>query len=247
MRKLCLALVLAIVTILLIAVPAMAAYYVYLTVTESNGTDYTELAMNYTLDIDGLVDGGYINATGLDTRVTDSGYNVLPHMLAEDKVMWVSDLAGNTSTQFIFFMGQDVLESFPTITGHGGYVTVPDNANLEPGDVFAFGIVGYVDTSAGSDKNIIRKDDAVVFNVTAEDELTFNVTGGNALVATGIDSGYMTIMIYCDGYELWMEIDDIEQDRVVASSISDTANNWTLFENDVMPYVSYYGEWVGTE
>jgi len=244
MRKLCLSLTLAIVSILLIAVPAMAAYYVYLTVMESNGTDYTELAMNYTLDIDGLVDGGYISSTGLDTRVTDSGYNVLPHMLAEDKVMWVSDLAGNTTTQFIFFMGQEALESFPTIAGHGGYVTVPDNADLEPGDVYAFGIVGYIDTDAGADKNIIRKDGAVVFNITDDEELTFSVTGGNSLSTWGIKSGYMAIMVYCDGYELWMTIDDVEQDRAEASSIPDTANNWTLFENDVMPYVYYYGEWV---
>jgi len=57
----------------------------------------------------------------------------------------------------------------------------------------------------------------------------------------------MTIMVYCDGYELWMEIDDVEQDVVVACSIPDTASNWTLFENDVMPYISYYGEWVLTE
>lgn len=231
---------------LLVVTPALAAYYVYFTVTESTGTDYTELALNYTFDVEGLVDEGYINATGLDTRVTDSGYNVLPHMLAEDKVLWVSDLAGNTSTQFIFFMGQDAMESFPTITGHGGYVTVPDNADLEPGDVYAFGIVGYVDTATGSDKNIIRKDDAVTFNVTATGNLTFSVYGGNSITASSVSSGYMTIMIYSDGYELWMEINDVLQDVAEASSIPDTDNNWILFENDVMPYISYYGMWVAT-
>lgn len=246
MKRLCRSLALAAVAILLITVSVLASYYVYFTVTESNGTDYTELAMNYTFDIEDLVDGGYINATGLDTRVTDSGYTVLPHMLAEDKVMWVSDLAGNTSTQFIFFMGQEAMESFPTITGHGGYVTVPDNANLEPGDIYAFGVVGYVDTSGGNNKTIIRKDGAVTLDASVAGNITFNVIGSNSLTAANVTAGYMTIMIYCDGYELWMDIDDVEQDVAEACSILDTSSNWFLFENDVMPYVSYYGEWVAT-
>ena len=244
-KRLFLSLVLVAVAALLIAVPVLAACYVYV-VVESTGADYTQLALNMTLDVDGLIDGGYVNANGTDTRMTDSSYTVLPHMLAEDKVLWVSDLSGNTITHFIFWTDQEAMENFPVITGHGGYVTVPDNTDLEPGGIFAFVIVGYVDTSMGSDKNIIRKDDAVVFNVTDEEELTFAITGGNSLVASGVSSDYMTIMILSDGYELWMEIDEVEQDRVEASSIPDTANNWTLFENDVMPYISYYGEWVAT-
>ena len=242
-KRLCLSIVLAVVIMLALVVPALAGYYSYL-ITENTGTDYTQLAMNLTLDVDYLVDNGYISSTGLDTRVTDSSYTVLPHMLAEDKVLWVSGLEGGSTTQFIFFTEQDAIDSFPTITGHGGYVTVPDNAGLEPGDVYVFGIVGYVDTTAGADKSIIRKDGAVTFNVTANEELTFAITGGNSLVAMGAESGYMTIMIFSDGYELWMEIDDIEVDRIGASSVPDTANNWTLFENDVMPYVYYYSMWI---
>lgn len=243
MKRFCLSLALVAVATLLIAVPVLAGYYVYI-IAESTGADYTQLAMNLTMDIDNLVDEGYISANGTDTRVTDSSYTVLPHMLAEDKIMWVSDLDGNTTTQFIFWTDQSHLDSFPTITGHGGYVTVPYNAGLEPGDVYAFGIVGYVDTAAGADKNIIRKDNAVVFNVTDDEELTFAVTGGNSLVAVNVTSGVHTIMVYCDGFELWMTIDEVEVDRDTASAIPGNANNWTLFENDVMPYVYYYGEWV---
>ena len=243
-KRLCLSITLAAVAILLIAVPVLAAYYVQFVVEESNGTDYTQLAMNMALDIAGLVDAGYIDSTGLGTRVTDSGYNVLPHMLAEDRVLWVDDLAGDTSTQFILFTGQSTLESFPIICGHGGYVTVGDNATLEPGGTFAFGVIGYVDTSAGANKNIIRKTNALTLSVTGAGEITFSITGGSSLVASGIDSGEMTIMVFSDGFELWMEIDDIEEDRDTASVVPNTANDWILFENDVMPYVYYFGEWV---
>lgn len=242
-RRLCLSFALAAAMVLLLVVPVFA-YYFYITVTESLGTDYTNLALNFTLDIDYLVDNDYITITGLDTRITDSTYTVLPHMLADDKVLWVGDIEGDATTQFAFFTGQDAIDSFPTITGHGGYVTVPDNAVLEPGDMYAFGIIGYVDTADGSNKNIIRKASALLFSVTDDAELTFAITGGNSLVATGVSSGYMTIMIYSDGYELWMTIDDVEQDRVVASVVPDTANDWVLFENDVMPYVYYFGIWI---
>lgn len=244
MKRLCRSLTLVIVAILLVAVPVLAAYYIEFIVTESNGTDYTRLAMNMTLNVTGLVDGGFISSTGMDTRMTDSGYNVLPHMMAEDKVMWVSYLPGSTSTQFIFFTGQSALNSTPTITGYGGYVTVPDNADLELGGVFAIAIVGYVDTSAAARGPIIDKTDAVQLDVTAVEELTFAVTGGNSLVASNISSGFMTIMVYSDGADMWVEIDDVEKDREVASLVPDTASNWTLFDNDVMPYVSYFSIWI---
>lgn len=243
MKKLCLSLALAATATLLIAVPVLAAYYVYV-VVESTGADYESLALNMTLDVTSLVDEGYIDATGLDTRVTDSEYYVLPHMLAEDRLMWVSDLKGDAESQFIFWTGQSMMDSFPTITGHGGYVTINDTAELEPGDVYAFGVMGYVDMSAGSNKNIIRKDGAVKLYVSAAGNLTFEVTGGNSLVASNLSSDFMTIMVYCDSYEFWMTIGEVEQDKTSASTIPNTANNWYLFENDVMPYVSYYGEWV---
>jgi len=51
-------------------------------------------------------------------------------------------------------------------------------------------------------------------------------------------------MIYCDGTDMWMEIDDVEVDRDTASAVPNTAAVWKLFENDVCPYVYYYGQWV---
>jgi len=242
LRRLCLSIALA-AALVLAATPVWAGYYTTIVVT-SNTTAYEKLALNLTLDIDGLVAGGYITASGLDTRITDTHYYILPHILAEDKVLWVGDVAGNTNTQFLMFTQQEPIESFATITGHGGYVTIPDDPALEPGDVYAFGIMGYVNTDAGADKNNIRKDSAVKLYVSAAETLTFAVTGGNSLVATNVTSGFMTIMVYCDGFELWMTIDDVEQDRDTASAVPDTASDWVLFENNVMPYVSYYGEWV---
>ena len=241
-KRLCLT-TLVVAAMVLMATPVWAGYYSYV-IAENTGTDYTQLAMNLTMDMGYLVDEGYISASGLDTRVTDSSYFILPHMLAEDRLMWVSDLAGNRSTQFLFWTQQSLLDSMHVIAGHGGYITIPDDPALEPGDVYAFGVIGYVNTDAGADKNIIRKDSACKLYISAAGNITFDVSGGNSVTASDVDSGFMTIMVYCDGYELWMEIGEEEVDSTTASTISDTANDWYLFENDVMPYVSYYGEWV---
>ena len=231
---------------LLVSVPVLAAYYAYIYVTESNGTSYTQLAMNQTLNVDYMVDEGYITSTGLDTRITDAAYSVVPHMLAEDRVCWVDDITGSTTTQFIFFTGQSALSAFPTITGHGGYVTVADHADLELGDTFAIGVVGYIDTSAGANKNIVRKDSAVRLYVSGASEITFTITGGNSIVATGVSSGSMSLMVFSDGFDVWMEIDEVEQDRDTTSAVANNVNSWVFFENDVMPYVTYCGIWVVT-
>lgn len=243
MKRACLSFGLAMLVLALAAVPVMAAYYVWLTVTESNGTSYTELAMNETMAIQLLVDEGYIAANGTDTRVTDPDYNVLPHMLAQDRLLWVGNITGNSTTQFVFWAGQAPLSSFSVITGHGGYVTINDTAALEPADMWMFQIGAYFDTTAGPNKTIIRKDGAVVFNVTAYQQLTFAVTGGNSLVATGVTPGYHFIGVYCDGDDMWVEVDSVLKDTTGASTIPNTANDWYLFEGDVCPYVYYYDEW----
>lgn len=230
--------------LLAIAVPVLAAYIAEITVTESLGTSYTQLALNYTLNVTYLADHGYITSTGLDTRVTTTDYEVLPHMLAADRLMFVSDIPASSTTNLYFITGNTPLASFPIITGHGGYVTVADNADLELGNIYAFLISGYVDTSSGANKTIIRKDGAVSLNVTASQEITFSITGGVSLVATSVSSGYMVIRVLSDGLEAWMDIDEVEQDRDTASAVPDTSNNWVLFENDVMPYVYYFGLWV---
>jgi|GEM_PF-2654492 len=245
-KRLCLSVLIAAAIMLGGATAVLAGYYAHLVVTETLGNSYTNLALNFSMDVANLVTEGYITPSGLDTRITDAGFNVLPHMVVEDRLLWVGDVAANSETQFILFTQQEALDSMPTIAGHGGYVTIADDADLEPGDVYAFGIAAYFDVSAGANKNVIRKDDALTFNVTAAGELTFAVTGGNSLVAGNLTSGYMTIMIYCDGFEMWMEIGDVEVDRDTASVVPNTAAVWKLFENDVCPYVYYYGQWVVT-
>jgi hypothetical protein len=246
MRRIAKGIFLGLILLLVVAVPVLAYYYAYLTVTESNGNSYTELPIIVSINTTALINGHYINANGTDTRVATASGWVLPHLLTNDKLLFCANITPSTTTNFQFVTGQSSENfTFPIIVGYYGNVTVPDNDDLEPGDVYAFGITGYIDTSAGTNKDIIKKGTALVFNVTGNKQLTFWVSGTTPLVANNILSGYHQIMIYSDGLMLWMEVDGTPTGTEPAAvAVNDTDDDWVLFTNNVMPYVYYYGEWV---
>lgn len=228
----------------LASIPVLAVYYVYLEVTESNGTSYTNLPLFTGMNVTYLVDNAYIAANGTDTRVTNTEYSSLPHMLADDRLLWVGDVAGNDKTQFIFWTGQEPVSQFPIIMGYGGYVTVSDNPLLEPGDVYMFEFIGYLDMSAGSGKSLIWKAGAISFNRTGTDELTYSVVGGYSLVASSVASGDHTVIVYSDGTDMWITVDGTLKDTIATSSVPDTDDDWVLFQNNIAPYVYYFDEWI---
>lgn len=149
---------------LLLSVPALAAYYISIDVTESNGTDYDMLAMNVSMDVDYLVAHQFITADGTDVRVKNSQGTELPFMLADDKLMFALPVTASKTTGLEMTNDNSVLSSFPVITGHSGYVTITDHANLELSNNFELEWDGYVDTTVSGD--LISKTDA--FDVSSD-------------------------------------------------------------------------------
>lgn len=136
MKHRLLGVLIGLVTTLVVTVSVLAASYsAPLVLTESLGTDYDMLAANVTMDIDGLADLGMLSTTGLDTRIL-YGTSELPHLLTEDKALFVLPVAGNTQYPLTFTTGNDALSYFDIITGPGGYVTVPF---ATPSDDFEWG------------------------------------------------------------------------------------------------------------
>ncbi|MFO8022719.1 MAG: hypothetical protein R6U65_09660, partial [Perlabentimonas sp.] len=157
MRKLWLSVLLPLLIVGLLATPVLAMYYAYIYIEESDGNSYTDLPLMVTANVTQLVAGQYISSTGLDTRVlTGDGY-AQTHMLADDKILFVTDLEAYENKTLIFYTDAASLSAFPIIVGQGGNITTPDHANLEPDWVFEFLASGYFDSAAGSDKNILYK------------------------------------------------------------------------------------------
>lgn len=203
MKRVYIPLLMAVIS-LLVAVPVLAAYYVDIDVTESNGTDYDMLAMNVSLDIDYLAEHGFIDDDGLDVRIKDSLSNEMPFMLAADRIVFASDITADMVNSFQMTTGNTPLDSFPVCVGDGGYVTVSDHANLELGDDFELEWDGYVasdvadsliektaifETYSDGGGNIVAEIyDKTSVEQTSQDSTTTLYSGGNTRVGQRIDS-----------------------------------------------------------
>jgi hypothetical protein len=149
MRKIGFGLLIGVLAVL-VAMPVLAAYFATIDVEETNGTDYDMVAINNTILVSELRDGGYISSDGLDVRIEDGSGNDVPFMLAEDRMLFASDITGGSVNRFTFTTDNTALDNFAIVTGHGGYVTIPDNADIELGNNFELELEGWVDTSLGS-------------------------------------------------------------------------------------------------
>jgi len=137
-----------------------AAYSAPLTITETNGTAYNMLPVIADAPVQWMVDNDYMDADGLDTLVETAGGVTKPHMVAGDKVLTATAVPANSQTNLVFSTENTPLSSMDVITGYDGYITVDDDADLELGSNFEIEQKGYVDTDAGSDKNLAYKEDA---------------------------------------------------------------------------------------
>ena len=147
MRKVLIGSILGMLIIILFGIPVLGAYYANLQVVEANGNPYTQLALQKAVDVQRLVDNGYISPTGLDTKVVTGAGTPLPHMLVDDRLLFVTDITASSTSNLLFTTGNTPLDSFPVIVGDGGYVTTADNDDLELGNDFEIEYEGYMDTA----------------------------------------------------------------------------------------------------
>lgn len=185
------ALILAMALVILIAVPAYAmAYYASLQFSETAGNDYEMMPAWMPFNASVHAANGYMSASGLDTSVrTDGG--IVPHMLADDKLLFAYPLSGNTSNPLTFRTGETPISAFDIITGYGGYITVPD-ASWELADNFTVTLSGWLDTSytvnSTANKTLAYKPEAYWEGITASENVTAGIYNVDASFTTS-DSG----------------------------------------------------------
>jgi hypothetical protein len=174
--------ILAFFSLFLVTVPVLAyTYYGVITAVESNGTGYSMIGITLPVSNTALVSGSYITPSGLDTLVTDSGSNPLPHMLVDDRVIFASLISGSNSAVFNYEMGNTPISAFSILTGYDGYITTADDAALEPANNFEIEISGYFDTSSAG-KYIVKKDGTLELYTSAESEITGSILSAEAPV-----------------------------------------------------------------
>lgn len=218
-KKMLLGICAGIFLIAILVVPVLAAYYAYINVSEDDGNNYDDLAVTCPANIDALLQGGYITTTGLDTRVLTGSGEALPHMVAEDRVLFITDLDAYEDKSLIFYTGATSLSSFPIIVGYNGNFTTPDDADLEHSMVSEVLISGLFDSSGGADRNILYKEEA--YKIDADDADTLTVAwleaGDTAqweLEYGSFTSGDHTIYVFTNGLVAYLYVDvfDVAKD-----------------------------------
>lgn len=181
MKRLALAILLLLIASPAIVAHATVTYSSDVSVSNNSTTAYPELGVTSSNNVTLLVSNGFIIASGLDTRVQQSGSN-LPWMMATDRVTFVVPVPANSSNTYQFVTGQAAATSFQIVTGHGGHVTTNDTAVLEPGINFKDEINAYIDTSKAD--NIMSKGIFYTISGNGSGGVTASIISNNATAGT---------------------------------------------------------------
>lgn len=215
-RKLLTGFLLAVIVLTMVALPVLAMTGLgYFTITESSGTTYTNYPIIVDVNNSALAASGNISATGLDTRVKRLGTE-LPHMLADNKTLFVGGIPPSASTVFQYSAGNTALDSFKIISGYSGNVSTSDSPTLELGRSFDVSVSLYVDATGTAGNSVLYKQGAVKFNISAANTLTFHALNAddtdNWTMTGAITSGLHTIRAYADGIAAHLYVDSVEID-----------------------------------
>lgn len=191
MKKKLLAIILSIIGIMIPIATTLALVYSATVTVNNSSTAIAEFPFLFSLNTTSLVSGHYISSTGLDTKVM-SGSTELPSLLADDKLLFASPCPSGTST-YSLLTGQTAKSAFQILTGYGGYVEVPDNADIEPGNNFAYTFSGlYLDMSQPNGTILFDKPDGAQHALVGYKSATGNITatiegtGSSSSPASGI-------------------------------------------------------------
>jgi hypothetical protein len=234
-------LILGLTLIIFLISPAIifaAAGYDYTVSLTNSGSDAEDIPISVSMPNQTFITAGKMLSSGLDTRVLD-GETELPHLLVDNQCIFLGDIDENQTKTFKLTSGNSSLTSFPIMTGSGGYITIPDNATLEPGSCFQIDLDCYLKYSgyklykADSLGTYYDVDNStVIFWGGDEDSLTYY------LEATGIHAGSHVIRIIANGVTLSLYVDDMnisEDEQSITIPIPDNSNNWVLY---TYPYIN---------
>lgn len=201
-RKVLCVILLATFALSLVATSPVLAYLyrAAFTVSNNGSTDYTALPVSCSVDVDWLIDNGFITtATALDTRIETLGGMEQLHMMVDDRIMaFVPSLDGDSQLNWYLTTGNAVLDSFPVITGNGGSIIVTDHADLELANNFSVEFEGWLDTSYSCDYP------SVVFNISSKEDV--GVYTHNVTLPSGIEVGDLLLVFfssYSGGVVTW--------------------------------------------
>ena len=251
MRKSKLRLALAIVLIAMVLSSAIVLadswkYCTEITIRDNSGGARASVPVIIsTLRGQNLIDAGYVDSNATNTAMKE-GTTARDFLIAtEETLVAIPSLAATQQRTYKLYMGYSPSTEFDIITGTGGYVTTSDNSLLELGNSFEIELTGFVNASAGSNKDLIYKQDAFRLYINAENSLRAAIlSDGDAEVVTvtsAITTEKHKVKVIADMVNLKLYLDDVEKasSALGANSVPDNSNSWIFMRNDVAAELDY--------
>jgi hypothetical protein len=216
-----------------------------ITVTDTSGSNRTNVVAVLTLGGSTLFTSGFINSDGTDTDMENNGTE-FNYMMADAEIpVYIGNLGNDASQVINLDMGYSPLKTnFPIIVGDGGFITTPYNASLELGSSWEIDINSsttptYINTSdVGA--YILDKAGEATIQVTSAGELTATVYDGSleTIVLTGVTSGNYYPILSLSGGVLNFIVGSHSGITSVGTVVNNT-NDW-IWDSDglVMPYIN---------
>lgn len=141
-----LAITLVLSLVALFGVSALVYGYLYraqIQVTENGTSDWDMVACNITVNNQWLADNGFMQSDAMDTRVATLSGTTRSWMVVDDRLFFATPLEQSGIANLYYTTGETAASAMDIIAGHGGYVTLTDNATAEPSGNFTIAWSGY--------------------------------------------------------------------------------------------------------
>lgn len=161
-RTLLISLLLTLLGTIFVAVPVLAyTYRAPVAVTNnSTTTSYTMLPIAVSVNNTSLIDNGFMQVNGLDSRIETLGGADKPHMVADNATYFAVPVSASSQVNLYYSLGNSDLTTMPMVFGYGGYCTVIDDPVLEPTDNFSIESSLYIVADDAIQSNVVSKYDS---------------------------------------------------------------------------------------
>ena len=184
-----------------LATPSVWNYYFVINVQDTSGVTRTNVPVLTGVSGNALNSSGYMSANGLDAQAADGTSSSLGYMVGSaDFPVVIDTLPANGTVPVWLYTGvSPAATSFPFVVGNGGFVTVTENAALEPANNFSIVASGYLNTTAGASENIVSKTGALQVNVDPSVSGTIDATITSSQSQLNIQSLYRIRLVMISG------------------------------------------------
>jgi hypothetical protein len=246
-RRILSALALSILSFSLIAGTTLAAWgFAFpINVVDTSATGRTYVPVLTGVTGASLASSGYMTATGTDTNM-QIGSTSVPYMLSTTQIATVVPTlgAGSQATLNLYTGYSPVQTDFSIIVGQDGYITIPSEVSddMQLGDDFEIEFDGYVDTSSGSDKNLVYKEGSLALLVLGSENVVVSILGESFTTPTGHEDPESGWSSEANAYD-----DDTGTSSSTSTDIS--ATSWSEYLEFKIDSSTIYGvrSWITSE